>query len=468
MEMSQAPREDLIRLIKAGKAQAPRLTLLNDLFDRQKSFVLDPSKRKAALCGRRAGKSKSVANYLIKELLGPGDADCAYIGLTRGSAKKIMFNPIITLNKKFKLGLHVDRTELTFTSPEGRTLYVGGAHTEDETEKLRGLKFKLVVLDECASFKAHLNYLIEEVLEPTLVDTDGTLALIGTPSANPGASYFHTATTDPNQMFSVHKWTIMDNPFIPHARRWLDDYKHRKGWGDDNPIYRREWLGEWTTDGSTLVYRYDRHKNDYSSMDSVKWKHVVGVDIGTVDYFALNVWAYSDHSPNLYSVYQFKRSGWYMEDWANKMLEVMDIYKPGSIVADHGALGKAICEDIRRRYGIPLKPAEKAQKWGAIDQLNSDLHTGRIKIKYGSELQKEMAMLQRDPDRDNKEDARTPNDLCDAALYGYREARHYWGSTLEPEPEMYSDAWLKREEKRQEELDLEAYKKSKEDSLLIG
>jgi hypothetical protein len=137
----------------------------------------------------------------------------------------------------------------------------------------------------------------------------------------------------------------------------------------------------------------------------------------------------------------------------------MEIYNPISIVADHGGLGKAICMDIRRRYGIPLEPAEKSQKWAAIEQLNSDMHTGRVKIKYGSELQKEMVMLQRDPDRQDKEDSRTANDLCDAALYSYRKAYHYLGNEPNPVLEPYTEQWAKQEAIRLEKLEMENFER---------
>jgi hypothetical protein len=249
--------------LEANRAQLPRL-IFNRLFDKQKAFLSDKSKRKAAICSRRAGKSHSVAVDLIQSLMEPAEGDCAYIGLTRGTAKKVLFNLVLRFNEKFFLGLEANRADLTFTNPaNGNTLYITGANTEDDAEKLRGLKLKKVVLDEVASFRMHLNYLIEEVLEPTLIDLNGELILIGTPSANPGENYFFKVTTGLEGGWSVHKWTLLDNPFIPHAASWLKDYKLRKRWADDNPILLREWQGEWTIDLSSLVYKYSKALNHF-------------------------------------------------------------------------------------------------------------------------------------------------------------------------------------------------------------
>jgi len=430
--------------------------LFSGLFPQQRDFIFDPSKRKAAICSRRAGKSTAGGAYLVKEVLTGVEGDVAYIGLTRGAAKKVMFQPLLRMNQKYNLGLEFNRSELTATTPRGDTIYMTGAHTEDDTEKLRGLKFKLILLDECASFKAHLNYLIEEVLEPTLIDTDGTLALIGTPSANPGSNYFHKATQDPSEGYGVHKWTILNNPYIPHAGKWLADYKKRKGWDDDHPIYRREWLGEWTTDGDSLVYKYKKDRNDYETLPALKFQYVIGCDIGYNDAFTICVLAYCEDTRNVYVVHEYRKSGLIPAQMAEQIRIVQEKYKPISIVADHGGLGKAICEEFRARYHLPIKPAEKSQKRMNIELMNGDLISGLLKIKYDSHLAKEMMMLQWDADRPGKEDERTPNDLCDSALYSFREAKHYLGEDKPEPPEFGTDSYWNLEAKKMLDAELEA------------
>lgn len=452
-------QRDIEGLLKELSSRYPADTFIKALFSRQNDFINDPSKRKAAICSRRAGKSHMGGAYLTREAIANSEGDVAYIGLTRGAAKKIMFQPLERLNKRYNMGLEFNRSDLTATAPNGNTIYMTGAHTEDDTEKLRGLKFKLILLDECASFKAHLNYLIEEVLEPTLIDTDGTLALIGTPSANPGANYFHKATTDITEGFSVHRWTILDNPFIPHAAQWLEKYRERKKWTEEHPIYRREWLGEWTTDADTLVYKYRKEKNDYEALPNSNFRHVMGVDLGFNDAFTICVIAYCDERRECFIVDQFKKSGLIPAGMAAEIQSRIDIYKPQSIVGDYGGLGKAICEEFRVRYHIPIKPAEKSQKLTYIELANGDLFSGLVKIKDGSPLANEMTMLQWDVDHPGKEDPRTQNDLCDSFLYAYRETKHYLGVERGTPPEPETPAYHEREAKRMFERETEEFEK---------
>lgn len=410
--------------------------LMAGLFDRQRALLLDKSTRKAALCSRRAGKSHTAAVACIRALLDPVEADSAYIGITRGAAKKILFSLLRRLNDKYDLHLHFNLADLTVEHENGNTLYITGAHNEDDTEKLRGLKLKLAILDECASFKSHMAYLVDEVLEPTLIDCNGTMMQIGTPSANPIGNYFHNVTTGGDKGYAIHRWTLLDNPHIPHARTWLDNYRERKGWGLDHPIYRREWLGEWTISDDQMVYKYKAENQHYALLPrGIQFHHVIGVDLGFNDAFALTVLAYSEDARNVWLVKEVIREGLIPAKMAEIIQNMKAIYNPVAIVADHGGLGKAICEEFNQRYHLNILPAEKSKKLAYIELLNGDLLSGMVKIRSDSVVAREMQALQWDADRPGKEDERMPNDGVDSLLYAWRQCRHYLGLDREAMPE---------------------------------
>jgi hypothetical protein len=58
-----------------------------------------------------------------------------------------------------------------------------GCKDETEAEKIRGIDPapRLVVLDEAQAFKPYVQSLVEDALEPMLIETKGTMVLIGTP-----------------------------------------------------------------------------------------------------------------------------------------------------------------------------------------------------------------------------------------------------------------------------------------------
>lgn len=455
---------EALKTLEYYASNSPQLKIANllaSLFPKQRAFVTDPAKRKAAICSRRAGKTSGEAVSLLTSALEDVPGDVAYFGLTIGSSKRLMFRPLQALNKTHKLGLEFNKADLTATAPNGNTIYLFGANTEDDAEKARGLKLKKAALDESASFRAHLQYLIQEVIEPTLIDTDGVLELIGTPSANPIENYFHKVTTGAEPGFSVHSWTILDNPFIPHAGKWLEAYLQRKGWDKSHPIFRREWLGEWTMDGDTLVYKYSKAINNYEELPTRNISYVMGCDLGFDDAFAIVVIAYSEDSKVCYVVDQFKKSGLLPSQMAEEIQKRRDQYEPIAIVGDHGGLGKAICMEFQSRYHIPIKPAEKAQKRAYIELLNGDLRSGMFKIKADSPLAREMQMLQWDSERPNKEDERTPNDLCDSMLYSWREAKHYLGEEKAAQPPEGTAEHWNRVAKQLEEADMDEFTNQK-------
>lgn len=438
--------------------------LKRSLFSQQTAMLRDKSKRKGAICSRRAGKTFTVGTDLLSGIYDKTPGDCAYIGLTRGHAKKLMFNHIQKLQKKYGYKLTPNRAELTWTCDKtGNTLYITGANNEEDTEKLRGLSLKKIVLDEAASFKHHINYLIDEVLEPTTIDTNGEITMIGTPSANPlEENIFYRVTSGLESGWSIHKWTILDNTYIPHAKSWLEEYRIRKGWDEKHPAYLREWCGIWTTDKSSLVYKYEETKQDFDKLpDGHKWNHVLGIDLGFDDAFAIVVLAFSYTLPNhVFLIDEFKKEGLIPERMAHQIMLMKENYKPIAMVADTGGLGKAIVEEFKYRYRLNIEKADKAGKLAFIEIVNGDLYSGILKIKKYSDTAREMKSHQWDPEsQKQREDDRTDNHLVDALSYSYRKVKHYLASPKEDMPPVGSEKYLDKEAEKMLKLELERMKK---------
>jgi len=387
------------------------------LFAQQKKYDKDPSKRKAALCTRRAGKTHVISKGLLDGIYSKDKGDCAYIGLTRLHAKRIMFNHVIKLQRKYRLDLEANRAELSILNKKtGNTLYITAANHEEDTEKLRGLSLKKIVLDEAASFKEHINYLIDDVLEPTTIDCDGSIEMIGTPSANPlESNIFYRVTQGIEKGWSVHNWSILDNIYIPHAKTWLEDYRIRKNWNEDHPTYLREWCGLWVVDKTSLVYKYDKEKQDFDKLpEGHDYRYIFGIDLGFDDAFAIVVLAFSYTLPNkVYCVDEFKRVGLIPSKMAEQIINFKNKYNPIAMVADTGGLGKAIVEEFKARYSLNIERADKANKLDFIEIVNGDLISGIIKIKDNSDLALEMKQHQWDPESEQRiEDDRTENHMC--------------------------------------------------------
>lgn len=431
---------------------------LATLFPKQLAAALDPGKNVALLCGRRSGKTQAFLRKALAVMQQYPGCRIPYIALTRSSAKGILWREALKANRELGLGLVPNATELTLTAPNGSQLFLVGANRSDEVEKLRGQAFPLVGVDEAASFRGTLlKYLLDDVLEYALMDFDGALWLLGTPNAA-ALGHFHDVTTGRERGWSVHHWTALDNPHMPHARAWMERRLKARGWGWDHPSVKREFLGEWVRDEDSLVYKFsrarhmlDRMPNDYYTggdglfyAGAKGWAHVVGFDYGIVNAYAWVVWAMRTHGDDraTYAVEAGKMYGKLPSDTSEHALKIFEKYNPQRAVGDAGGLGKPYVEETRKRFGLQIAAAEKTQKLAHVELFNDDLRsdpprayllrdTCEVYAEQMELLQWDLQKVQvkvggviRHEDR-RVEDPRCENDVCDAGLYGNRESRAY-------------------------------------------
>ena len=414
-----------------------------DLFGPQKNFVTDPSRFKNALCSRRAGKSWGSSAGLLEAASSTPDTYCPYISLTRKSAKRIIWRILKAHNEVYGLGGNVSEGELSITLPGRSEVFCVGADQDNFVDRIRGIPIKRVIIDEAQSFRSDvLEYLIDEVITPALMDHDGDVWLIGTPGPTP-IGYFYDCTQGDQKGWSRHYWTVFDNPHIPKAKSMLEEFLERRGWSIDHPTIQREWFGRWVFDKDATVYKFQPSKNIYDRLPRDReWIKILGVDFGYNDKTAFAVLAYSPHDPRVFIEYcrgygQMIPSA--ICTYAKKLMEATGAVK---VICDTGGLGKSIAEEMRIRYHLPVEPAEKKEKMANIELFNGDLISGNIKInKKNKELMHQMQTLTKDDK--GMEDPHLPNDLCDAVLYPYRFCRHYaWEvreKTLDPNSNEYMD-----------------------------
>jgi hypothetical protein len=387
-----------------------------------------------------------------------------YLVRTKDQARRLIWGRLQALVQRLGLPVSFNHTTLTARHANGCEIWVLGADKETDIEKLRGFAYVLIVVDEAQSLPAHFRTLVTEVLGPALTDYKGTLLLLGTPNAARAGYFYEACKGRYSHQYHVHHWTVRDNIYFPRwagatpeeavvqAEKMLAEIREDEGWAPDDPAYLREWEGLWIRDGAGLVYRYDPDRDDYDTLpDGHSWRHVIGGDLGYDDAFALVTWAFCDDLPDLYEVDAYSRSGLIPAQWAEVLRERDERFSPVATVLDTGALGKAIAIEFKMRYHLQVKPAEKSSKMDFITLMNSDYQRGRIHLLRGGITAAEVALLPWAPQRDERarrdEDPEYANHLCDAHLYGWREAKHWLHEPPPVEPVKGSPEYWAREEK---------------------
>lgn len=452
----------------------------------QAKAARDPSKRKSVRCPRRAGKSWYVLSEALEACLRKKNSVWVVVGLTRPSVKQIFWSLLQQLNKDLELGLTFLHVELTATFMNGSTILFRGAESRAEIEKLRGGQYDGVIIDECKSFyPLILAELVQDVIEPALNDRRGKLILVGTPGeilAGP----FYEATCEPPietrgsdgksrfsncpfgeklpgmHLWSFHTWTLQDNVEMPHLWEEALKIKDIRGYSDNHPTWRREFLGHWVASKDILVYRYQPNRHNFDGFLSLDhdWRYVLALDIGFNDADAIVVWAYAPTCYDVYAIYAEKRARQNLTQLALWVREVRARYcfdRPEVMTGDFAGLAKKLFEELAVTHGLPFEPAEKKEKNDFIEILNNEYDAGRIHICYDPDadqvdsdgkpltLAAELITnrwLEKSIGTPKKvEDPSTQNDLCDAHLYGWRWCDHRRAQPPERRLREGSTAW---------------------------
>jgi len=466
--------EELKTLAKAWLTQTQQkaFTLEDFCFGKQLEFVKDPSPYATALCSRRAGKTTGCAADLVHTAIGREGIVCLYITLNRLSAKRIIWPDLIKICREYNLGAKINESELSITFKNGSRIYVSGAKDKSEIEKFRGLALALCYIDECQAFRSYIQELIDEVIAKGLFDYAGRLRLIGTPGPVP-VGYFYDCSQ--STRWAHHHWTMFDNPWLPiksgmsHEdilQRELD----RKGVTREDPSIQRECFGRWAFDPDSLVFRYNEQLNDYRELPKVRseWTYVIGVDIGFTDADAICVIGWNEENKESYLVDELITHKQGITELANQLEGFIKRYNPLRIVMDTGGLGKKIAEEIRKRYQIPINPAEKARKFEYIELLNDAMRTRRFFAKKSSRFAEDAKLVEwdrdnQDPDGKLKIKDTFHSDICDAVLYAFREALHWLYEEPKQVTKPYTDKWYQEQQDEMYQQAWERARKSEDD-----
>ena len=390
----------------------------------QRALVVDPARRKAALCGRRSGKTAGIAVELLLATLDHPNESCIAIAQSRGTARELFGSAIsrVALDLGFTVG-ETTRDGSLYLLPEwGGRILLGGCPDRSEVNRYRGDRSVLVAVDEVESMRPWADVLVEEVLEPRLVDLDGTLILTSTPGPTP-AGFFHRVTT--GNEWSVHHWTMRENPFMSaYADREMERARKTRGEG----TYRREWLGEWYTDAEALMFpcapdNIVTEAECAAALLDKDVRTVIGVDIGFNDPCA---WAVVQYVPGLPAVWVVEVccfSGLTPSAAAARTLAMRERYPRSRVVVDSGGIGKGYAEEWRQKHGVPCEPAQKTNLGGSIAEVAGALRSGQLRL-VGSRCQPlldEWSVLQWNDGRNGPMSGQS--DHCsDALRYAFRAA----------------------------------------------
>jgi hypothetical protein len=256
--------------------------------------------------------------------------------------------------------------------------------------------------------------------------------------------------------YSGHCWTTHQNPYV--AKRFEADIAepiHQNPRIVETPSFRANWKGEWSVDESMLVYPgFDPTRNPYAELPTFEggsWHTILGVDLGWNDPSAFVVCSWHDYHPVLYVRESFAASEMDLTAVAERVKMYERRYDIETTNVDGSA--KQAVQEMVKRHGVQLVPADKREKSEFQAILNDDLVQGTLQInaeacvgasegrdergdKDKLTLIEEIQALVWDAKRFPRrvEHPACSNHQCDALLYAHRYAYPYLASKPPPRP----------------------------------
>lgn len=423
-------------------------------FDKQREFSRDPAKAKAAICGRRAGKTFGHIYDFAEGMQRHSNSSFVFVEKTAKAAKNKLWRPFRRRNLENKWGFEFKEADKEVHAPNGSVLYLAGADKADELDKVRGLeKIQRAVIDECGTQKPmNLEYMAEDVLEPALMDTDGELVLSGTPGPVL-IGYWYEVSTGKRPGWSIHGWDARENPHM-RAAEYFERILTRRKWERDNPRFVREYLGKWVRDLIGKVFAFDPDRNVVPGRPEMGkgWTTILSMDFGVVHSVAWVVLAYGPYGKTVYVLYSNKKPGQSPTEAAIETQRVCAVYKPDIIIGDTGGMGKAYATEFTKHYDIPMVAADKQEKRASLEFTSDAMKSGLLVSHDGNQtLHEELEGLQWDefhkdiaPGQDDHE--------SEALVYGFKLCPAYANLKDDP-PSRETDGlppWVDRDDDEDE------------------
>lgn len=314
-----------------------------------------------------------------------------------------------------------------WTFPSGASLTFGYLDTDKDRYRYSSAAFQFIGFDELTQFpEPWYRFLFSRLRRSKASDVP--LRVRGaTNPGNIGHEWVRRRflTNPGSPPFIAAK--IFDNPS-------LDAASYLESLSELDPVTLQQLRdGIWVRDSGGLVYMFDEGRNLIAELPAGEWSYLLSLDFGFTDATAFAILGWLPNSPFVYVVESFKEEKLTPSQVGEKCVELEQKYKFTRIIGDIGGLGKGYAEEMRRRFRLPVEPADKHNKRGYIDLLNGDLTHGNLKV-YGPSnagLIKEWLELPWNADR-SKASEGCADHLCDAVTYGWRATTAYLTRPIEP------------------------------------
>lgn len=346
----------------------------------------DSTRFKVIAAGRRTGKSRLAAWFLIVEALQADKGHVWYIAPTQQQARDIMWQQLLELAHPVIAGSHVNNMQIKLVN--GSTISLKGA---DRPETMRGVALKFLVLDEYADVKPQV---FEQILRPALADLKGKAVFIGTPK---GRNHFYDlykmGLEGKEKDWKSWHFTSFDNPLLDPeevevAKNSMSSFSFRQEFlasfeAPQSDIFKEEWIK--VADGDE---------------EPVHGTYFMSVDLAGFEDVAKNAGNKKKHlDQTAISIVKVHEDGWWVEkidygrwdikETAHRILKHAKEYEIQVVGIEKGALKNAVLpylQELMLKYGVYPRIEEvthgnKKKSDRIVWSLQGRFERGRITLR---------------------------------------------------------------------------------------
>ena len=339
-----------------------------------------------AACGRRFGKSLACANELLKFALENKEVRCVWVSPI-WKQTRLGAEPIVKALRGTSLLAGIKRANGEIAqirlANESTIEFASSAHPDN----IRGFSHSFAVIDEAAYVPRSL---WEDVLRPTLADTQGRAIFVSTPF---GRNYFwelFTLGQDPKnkKYYESFHFPTAANPYIP--KNEIEQARLRL----PEDVYRQEWEAAFLESGAGVFRKIFECVGGMLIDKGIPDRHyVVGVDFAKqTDFTVLIVMDREAHQVVYFD--RFNKIDWQIQ--LNRVQSVSRKFNHAKVIMDATGLGDPLYEQMRQRgasvtgYSLNSLPAKNR----LIENLSALMEETDIRYPEIPELMNEMQMYQ--------------------------------------------------------------------------
>lgn len=265
--------------------------------------------------------------------------------------------------------------------PNGSKIHLGGAN-DGHADDLRGPRSHLGLVDE-AGFIDDLDYLVDSIMTPQTLSTNGTTIITSTPPLSPAHPFVDFVNACQARGHYIHR----DIYATDYSRERIAALMHAAG-GENSSNWKREYLALFVIDQNLAIC--PEWSQDYVGLPPMNplgsyWHRYEFMDMGVRDNTAV-----------LFAYYDFKAAQLCIEDEeiikGTKLVTPLlaDLIRKKEVALGYDQTGVyqrvadntnlQLLNDLRAIHGLPFLPTSKDDLTAMVNELRMWVGAGRVRV----------------------------------------------------------------------------------------